>query len=105
MEKRLGYLLKITGFIGIAIAILGLIEVILGSSKPYEAQTFINHLAGALNFNGTDTIMVGIWIIIATPVFGVAYVLVESIKKKNMRLFGICILILAILVTAILMGE
>ncbi|MCD8567723.1 MAG: DUF1634 domain-containing protein [Geovibrio sp.] len=105
MEKTLGSLLKYIGLLGVGIVILGLAENLLGLGSEYVNKSIAGHIAGAFALNGADTIMTGIWTVLAAPAAGILYVLWHGAAKRNFRLVFMCLIIIAMLCVVMIAGE
>ncbi|QAR32302.1 DUF1634 domain-containing protein [Geovibrio thiophilus] len=105
MEKTLGRLLKYIGLFGVGIVILGLTESLLGFGSEYVSKSIAGHIAGALALNGADTVMTGIWIVVAAPAAGILYVLRYGLRSRNYRLAAMCLIIIAMLCVVMVIGE
>ncbi len=105
MEKTLGSLLKYIGLAGVWTVILGLAESVLGLGSEYVNKSIAGHIAGAFALNGADTVMAGIWIVMAAPAAGIIYVLVHGLRIRNYRLAAMCFIITAMLCVVMIAGE
>ena len=105
MEKRIGIIMKYVGYTGIGLMFIGLLESAMGFGAEHTAQGFSDYLKAVVTFKGADTIMTGIWLVLAAPIAGLFYVLFYGLKARNYRLAAACAVIVVILAFAMIIGE
>lgn len=104
MEKRLGSVIKYVGYAGIGLMFIGLMECAAFGAE-FSTKTFIGYLKGMLAFSGADTIMIGIWVVLAAPFAGLVYIFFLGLKRRNFRLVSACAVIAVMLAAVMIVSR
>ena len=97
MVTKLGNIMKYMGYFSVAVVALGLVEILLGYGIAYTNMSFFGHLKGMLSLQGADTIMVGIWLILLAPVTGIFVIFFDGLRRRDLRMIVLCVLIVLLL--------
>lgn len=97
LEDVIGWTLRIGVIISIALILLGLALLVVKPSEPHILRLLssptspinssaippLQSLAGVYQFNGIDIILLGLMVLIATPVMRVVMGIVQFARERN----------------------
>ncbi|MEL9990444.1 MAG: DUF1634 domain-containing protein [Thermoproteus sp.] len=97
LEDIIGYTLRIGVIISVALILAGLVLLVIKPPAPHilsqlaEPRSLINTssisplaaLAGTSSLNGLDVILLGLMVLIATPVLRVVFGLIQFARERN----------------------
>lgn len=105
MDKQIANVFRYVGYTGIGLMLIGVFESVVGFGAEFASKGFMGYLKGVMSFNGADTLMVGIWLVLATPIAGLVCVVLHGLKVRNYRLVLSCVVICLILSATVFISE